>query len=92
MTVESIIQETAVTQDQNKELATLSLNDLVIVLQIIQAASSRGALKPEELSTVGGLYDKLVAFLEAAGALSKPGTETGPSTATAETPKENINA
>ena len=50
---------------------TLGVQDLVLIAQIFQLATSRGAWKSEELSTIGGAYDKLVAFLEAAGAVSR---------------------
>jgi hypothetical protein len=50
---------------------TLGVQDLVLIAQIFQLATSRGAWKSEELSTIGGAYDKLIAFLEAAGAVSR---------------------
>jgi len=49
--------------------ATLSVNDLALVLQTIQIVATRGAFKAEELATVGGLYDRIAAFLRATGAL-----------------------
>ena len=48
----------------------LTLQDLVLVAQIIQLTSQRGAFKAEELASVGGLYNKLVAFLQSTGALT----------------------
>lgn len=48
----------------------LTLQDLVLVAQIIQLTSQRGAFKAEELADVGGLYNKLVAFLQSTGALT----------------------
>ena len=33
--------------------------DYLTMVKIIQAALQRGAIKPEEMVTVGGLYDKL---------------------------------
>jgi hypothetical protein len=63
---------------------SLGLQDLVIVAQIIQIATSRSAWKPEELSTVGNLYDRLIAFLTASGAIQKTDqpveSETSPGT------------
>ena len=47
----------------------LSLQDLLLVTQIIQLASQRGAFRAEELSNIGGLYDRLVVFLNATGAI-----------------------
>ena len=49
----------------------LSLQDLVLVAQIIQLTTQRGAFKAEELASVGGLYNKLVAFLESTGAVKR---------------------
>ena len=34
-------------------------DDYLTMVKIIQAALQRGALKPEEMVTVGGLYEKL---------------------------------
>jgi hypothetical protein len=47
----------------------LQLQDLLTAAQVIQLASSRGAIKPEEMEAVGGLYTRLLAFLQASGAL-----------------------
>ena len=53
----------------------LTLQDLVLVAQIIQLTSQRGAFKAEELEQVGGLYNKLVAFLQSTGAIAPAPTE-----------------
>ena len=42
---------------------SISLNDLQILLQIIDLASSRGAFRGTELTSVGAIFDKLNAFL-----------------------------
>lgn len=47
----------------------ISIQDLVLMAQIIQLTSTRGGFRAEELETVGALYSKLVAFLEASGAV-----------------------
>lgn len=49
----------------------LTLQDLIFVAQIIQQTSTRGAFRAEELETVGTFYNKLVAFLEASGAVTR---------------------
>ena len=59
---------------------SLTLQDLVLVAQNIQLTSQRGAFKAEELADVGGLYNKLIAFLQSTGALTPP-----PATSTEET-------
>ena len=46
----------------------LTLADLASLKNLIEAATERGAYKAAELSVVGGIYDKLTAFLQAANA------------------------
>lgn len=68
-------QTEAVTQPQETEQSTapnLTVQDLIIVAQIIQVSSQRGAFRAEELENIGGLYNKLIAFLESVGAITKP--------------------
>jgi hypothetical protein len=60
----------AAPQQEQQPAPSLTLQDLVLVAQIIQLTSSRGAFKAEELSDVGGLYNKLVTFLQSTGALT----------------------
>jgi hypothetical protein len=52
-------------QDQGVDL---NLNDLAALRGIIDVASQRGAFKAAELETVGKVFNKLNAFLEAATA------------------------
>ena len=62
--------------DQAQQPApSLTLQDLVLVAQIIQLTSSRGAFKAEEMEQVGGLYNKLITFLQSTGALTPAPTE-----------------
>ena len=60
------------TQTQEKPAVQLQLSDLLLAAQVIQAASQRGAIKADEMSQVGGLYDRIVTFLQASGALKAP--------------------
>jgi hypothetical protein len=53
------------------EAPSLALTDLVLLLNLIRVTSERGAIKAEELSAVGVVYDKLFKFLEASGAINK---------------------
>lgn len=68
-------------QTQEQEVAaeqtapSLTLQDLVLVAQIIQIGSQRGTFRAEELAEVGTLYTKLIAFLQATGALTPAKTE-----------------
>lgn len=50
---------------------SLTIQDLVQFAQIIQVSSKRGAFRAEELANVGTLYNKLIAFLDGAGAITK---------------------
>ena len=50
----------------------LTLQDLVLALQTIQVTAQRGAIRADEMSAVGALHDKLLAFLQASGALNQP--------------------
>ena len=43
--------------------ASLTINDLSNIKQIIDVASARGAFKPNEFNVVGTTYDRLSAFL-----------------------------
>jgi hypothetical protein len=47
----------------------LQLNDILLAAQIIQLASARGAFKVEEFTQVGGLYDRMIGFLQSTGAI-----------------------
>lgn len=49
---------------------SLTLQDLILVAQIIQLTSQRGAFRAEEMANVGGLYNKLIAFLQSTGAIA----------------------
>ncbi len=60
--------------------ANLSIQDLLLVVQTLQVVTQRGAFRAEEMSNIGGLYDRLVAFLTASGALKpaeQPETQPG---------------
>jgi len=48
----------------------LQLQDLLLVVQTLQTVTQRGAFRAEEMSNIGGLYDRLVAFLVASGAIT----------------------
>jgi len=63
----------------------LTINDLILVLQVIQASTSRGTFRPEELSMIGGLYDRIFGFLESAGAIAKAPSNSQPEEPTTKT-------
>lgn len=69
--------ETTATEDSTSvasQAPTLTIQDLILVAQIIQLTSQRGAYKADELANVGTLYNKLIAFLDSVGAITKPET------------------
>ena len=49
---------------EKKEEPTLTLALLLNVKKILDIAVSRGAFKPEELTTVGTVYDQFTASLQ----------------------------
>jgi hypothetical protein len=51
------------TQETNTEVTQINLVDLQNVVRVIDAAAERGAFKGNELTIVGGVRDKIVAFL-----------------------------
>lgn len=57
---------------QTPDAPSLALSDLVLLLNLIRVISERGAIKADELSAVGAVYDKLFKFLEASGAINRP--------------------
>lgn len=63
-------------ESQQPEVAGLTLNDLLIALNTIQAVAQRGAIRAEEMSTVGGLHDRLFRFLDSQGAIKRQPTAT----------------
>lgn len=62
---------------ENQE--SLNLNDLKLMAQIIKIVSNRGAIQPEEMSTVGALYNKLVTFIKAASPEEKTSDDSNES-------------
>ena len=49
---------------EKKEESTLTLALLLNIKKILDIAVSRGAFKPEELTTVGTVYDQFTASLQ----------------------------
>ena len=63
------IQQTTETNIQGTSVQ-LQLADLLLAAQVIQLAAARGAIKAEEMNAVGGVYERIVTFLQASGALT----------------------
>jgi len=53
----------AVIDEGNKQLEQLTVNDLIVIKNVFDACSQRGAFKAEEFQTVGAVYTKLSNFL-----------------------------
>jgi hypothetical protein len=70
----------------------LTIGDLVLTAQIIQASAAKGVFKAEELKPVGDFYDRLVTFLEGAGAIQRQQPATAPVAEPATTTEEKPNA
>lgn len=47
----------------------LTIADLILVAQVFQRGATAGLFKAEELKGIGDFYDRLIKFLETAGAL-----------------------
>jgi hypothetical protein len=71
---EDTTQTAEVVQEQ-PTAPSLQISDLVLALQTLHAAAQRGAIRADEMSTVGPLYDRLFAFLEAQGAITRQATQ-----------------
>src|SRR6056300_2119635 len=50
----------------------LGVNDLKLMANIIEVVSNRGAIKANEMAAVGSLYNNLMNFLIANGAVQAP--------------------
>ena len=74
---EQEVQTQETVAEETQAAPSLTLQDLVLVAQIIQIGSQRGAFRAEELADIGNLYTKLIAFLQATGALT-PATPEEP--------------
>jgi len=64
-----------VAEENQNQSAPLQVQDLVVALEAIQLASSRGAFKVEEFTAVGQAYTNLYNFLVASGVVNPPQPE-----------------
>lgn len=65
-------------QVEQPQGASLSLQDLVLLMNLIRATSERGAIRAEEMKEVGAVYNKLVQFLTESGAIQPAPAPTEP--------------
>lgn len=54
-----------------QEQTGLTIQDLTLVLQVVNLAASRGAFKADEMTTIGGLHDRIFKFLDSVGAINR---------------------
>ena len=66
-TAESAVEQGAAPQ--------LGVNDLKLMANILEVVSNRGAIKAGEMAAVGQLYNNLMTFLIANGAVEMPQPE-----------------
>lgn len=84
MTEQTTTPETTAAAAPASQPTGLTIQDLTLVLQVINVASTRGAFKADELTAIGGLHDRIFAFLESTGAITRaPAEKTDVDTATA---------
>ena len=68
-------EATATEEQQEVTAPTLGVNDLKLMANIIEVVSNRGAIKANEMQAVGMLYNNLMTFLVANGAVEVPQPE-----------------
>jgi hypothetical protein len=59
-------------EQQSPEAPSLALNDLVVLLNIVRVSAERGAIRAEEMSVAGAVYEKLYNFLQANKVINQP--------------------
>ena len=63
---ETTAEATEPAAEQPEQNDLLTINDIYAATQVIDAASRRGAFGASEASSVGAVYDRLIAFLRQA--------------------------
>ena len=67
-TTENVEETTAPTGDATGTQAgvpQLTINDMIVLKNMVEITQSRGAFKADEMTTVGNVYNKLAVFLQA---------------------------
>lgn len=67
-TTSATVEQPEVAQQPTEQAPDLTVQDLQALKTIIDVASQRGAFKPNEMMTVGQVYNKLEMFLAAVSA------------------------
>ena len=68
-------EENKPTEAPQGQATELTINDLGAIKSIIDVASQRGAFKPNEMVTIGQVYNKLESFLAVVQAQQAQQTE-----------------
>jgi len=74
---EETTEETTAQPAPTETQEGLQLSDLQIMMQIIDVCTQRGAIKADEMATVGAVYSKLKMFV-AQTTQAAPSTDQGP--------------
>ena len=68
--------------DQENQISTaesrpsLAISDLILLHNLVKITADRGAIKAEEMSAVGSVYEKLGQFLQSSGVFNQPPVQT----------------
>lgn len=65
-------EEMETTQEEQPTAPSLGLADLKLMANVIEVVSQRGAIRAGEMAAVGVVYNKLMSFLIANGAVEIP--------------------
>lgn len=58
--------------NEEQQLPGLTIGDIMMLKQIVELSSARGAFRASELSTVGEVYNRLTAWVEAHAPAQEP--------------------
>ena len=88
-------EETTATEAPTEETTApatpqLGVNDLKLMANIIEVVSNRGAIKANEMAAVGNLYNNLMNFLIANGAVQAPEAQVAEDAPVGEDTNEEI--
>ena len=86
-TAKEVVEPTApaeetINPEAQQAIEQLTVNDLIVIKNVFDVCSSRGAFKADEMQTVGSVYNKLSTFLQAV--MPKPPAEETAETADGE--------
>ena len=70
--VEEVVEQEAAAEEG---AITLGVADLNLMANVLEAVAQRGAIRANEMQSVGVLYNRLIGFLVANGARPAPGAQ-----------------